>query len=256
VIRAVWHGYATGWRMFRAYPDSLFPLFMTPFLSVIFLMIIDHAGREDLTSYAVVAPVFIALWWVSLLASGGVISWDRWQGTLELAIAAPTSFALVVFGRILAVTTTGLVGFVEVWVIAKLLYRAEFTIHHPFVFAATLAVSAAAMAATAFLMSTMFVLARNAITFVNSGSYPFFLLGGVLVPASYLPGWLQPLSTVVFLSWSSDLLRAALAPGPIEDIAFRLAMVLALGFAALALGAFLMTRVLRRVRYTGDLAYQ
>ena len=256
MIRAVWHGYATGWRMFRAYPDSLFPLFMTPFLSVIFLMIIDHAGREDLTSYAVVAPVFMALWWVSLLASGGVISWDRWQGTLELAVAAPTPFALVVFGRILAVTTVGLVGFAEVWVIAKLLYRAEFTVHHPGVFVATLAASAAAMAATAFAMSTIFVLARNAITFVNSGSYPFFLLGGVLVPASFLPNWLEPLSSAVFLSWGSDLLRASLAPEPVEGFVYRVAMVAALGGGALLLGTALMTRVLRRVRYTGDMAYQ
>jgi ABC-2 type transport system permease protein len=255
-MRAVWSGFALQSRMFRAYPDGLFPLFMTPFLAVIFLMIIDHAGREDLASYAVVAPVFMGLWWVSLMSAGGVISWDRWQGTLELIIAAPARFPLVVFGRILAVTTVGLVGFVEVWVIAKLLYRTEFTIHHPWHFAATLATSAAAMAGTAVAMSALFVLARNAVTFINSGSYPFFLLGGVLVPASFLPGGLEALSSAVFLSWSSDLLRASLAPAPVDGFEYRLAMVLALGSAGLLIGSAMMVHFLRKVRMSGDIAHQ
>jgi ABC-2 type transport system permease protein len=82
-------GYRMQLRMFRAYPDSLFPLFMTPLLSVIFLMIVKHAGRSDLTAYAVVAPVFMALWWVAVAAAGLVIAGDRWHGALELLVASP-----------------------------------------------------------------------------------------------------------------------------------------------------------------------
>ncbi len=40
-----------------------------------------------------------------------------------------------------------------------------------------------------------------------------------------LPHWIRPLSSVVFLSWSADLLRAALRPTPMHDFAFRLGMV-------------------------------
>ena len=255
-MKAVWAGFALQTRAFRAYPDSLFPLFMTPFLAVIFLMIIDHAGREDLAAYAVVAPVFMALWWVSLTTAGGVIAWDRWQGMLELHVAAPASFPLVVFGRILAVTAIGLVGFVQVWVIAKLLYPIDFEVRHPLEFVATLAVSAAAMAATAVAFASLFVLARNAYTFVMSASYPFFVLGGVLVPVAFLPDWVAPLSKLVFLSWSADLLRAALAPAPVDDFGFRVAVVFALGAAGLAIGATAMTYFLRKVRHSGELGFQ
>ena len=255
-MRALWTGYRHQLRTFRAYPDALFPLFMTPFLALIFLMILDHAGRSDLSGYAIVAPVFIGLWWVSLMAAGGVISWDRWQGTLELMVAAPALLPLVVFGRILAVATVGLFAFVEVWVIAKLLYGVDFTIHHPLEFVVTLIASAMAMAATGLSMSALFVLARNAVTFLNSGSYPFFVLGGVLVPASFLPDWLEPLSSAVFLSWSADLLRASLAPGPVEGFGYRVAMVLALGAAALVVGSSLMTYFLLKVRRRGELSYQ
>lgn len=254
-MRALWAGYGLQTRAFRAYPDSLFPLFMTPFLAVIFLMILDNAGRKDLAAYAVVAPVFMALWWVSVTTAGGVMSWDRWQGTLELQVAAPASLPLVVFGRILAVTTIGLVGFVQVWVIAKLLYPIDFDVSHPLEFAATLIASAAAMASTGVALASLFVLARNAITFVMSASYPFFVLGGVLVPVSFLPHWVEPLSSVVFLSWSADLLRATLAPEPIADFGPRIAMVLALGAAGLVVGAAAMTYFLKKVRAKGELSY-
>jgi ABC-2 type transport system permease protein len=255
-MRAFWAGYRLQTRAFRAYPDSLFPLFMTPFLALIFLMIMDHAGREDLAPYAVVAPVFMALWWVSVTTAGGLISWDRWQGMLELLVAAPASFPLVVFGRILAVTTIGLVGFVEVWLIAKVLYPVEFVVRHPLEFAVTLVVSAAAMAATAVALASLFVLARNAITFVNSASYPFFVLGGVLVPISFLPDWIEPLSSAVFLSWSAGLLRSALEPEPVDAFGFRVGMVLAIGAVGLLVGAAAMTYFLKRVRGKGELGLQ
>ncbi|NIR38842.1 MAG: hypothetical protein GWN07_23450, partial [Actinobacteria bacterium] len=52
-------------------------------------------------------------------------------------------------------------------------------------------------------------LSRAAITFQSSASYPILLLGGVFVPLSLLPGWVEPLGRLVFLSWSSDALRQA-----------------------------------------------
>lgn len=255
-MAAIRAGFVQQLRTLRVYPDSLFPLFMTPLLALVFLMILDHAGRRDLTAYAVVAPVFIALWWVALSAASVVIQWDRWGGTLELVLATPAGLPLVVFGRILAVTTLGLFGFVEVWLVGKVAYGADFAIHHPSVFAATLLLSAAAMATTALALAALFVLARNAITFVNSASYPMFVLGGVLVPVTFLPDWVEPISRAVFLSWSSDLLRSSLAAGPVADLWLRIAMVAALGVAGLLVGAAMMVVFLRKVRRTGEISYQ
>jgi ABC-2 type transport system permease protein len=102
-------------------------------------------------------------------------------------------------------------------------------------------------------MAALFVLARNATTFSNSASFPFYVLGGILVPVSVLPHWIQPLSSLVFLSWSADLLRAALRPGPMHDLAFRLGMVAFLGACGLAVGVWSMRVILLRVRGSGEL---
>ena len=242
-------------RIVRSDPDYLMPLVTVPLFSITFLAIVRQAGRDDLTGYALMAPVLIALWQLSLLDSGEVIAEDRWQGVLEAVIAAPANIAVVVVARVLAVSGLSLVAFVEVWLVARLVFGVAIEIHHPLVFALTLAASVLAMSGTALIMAALFVLARSARTFQNSLSYPFYVLGGVLVPVSFLPDWLEPLSSGVFLSWSADLLRDSLAAGSVSDVPARVAMILALGAAGAAVGGVLLRLILRRVRTTGSLAY-
>jgi ABC-2 type transport system permease protein len=91
--------------------------------------------------------------------------------------------------------------------------------------------------------------------FQNSLNYPFYVLGGVMVPVSFLPGWLEPVSRAVFLSWSADLLRDALAPPAIPYLLPRLAAVLGLGLAGYATGVWLLHRAVDRLRKTGSLSH-
>ncbi|HVM17620.1 MAG TPA: ABC transporter permease [Gaiellaceae bacterium] len=240
-------------RMIRADPDYLMPLATIPLFAIAFLAIVREAGRDDLTAYALLAPVLIALWSLSLLVSGEIVETDRWAGTLEPAVASPSSFPVVVLGRVAGVTAVSLLAFAEVWLVARLLFATSFELHHPLVFAATLAATVAATAATALLMAALFVLARSARTFQNSLSYPFYVLGGVIVPVAFLPDWLEPLSRAVFLSWSADLLRDSLTPGPVENAAKRLAAVLLLGGVGFLAGRLALERILRRVRAAGAL---
>jgi ABC-2 type transport system permease protein len=110
------------------------------------------------------------------------------------------------------------------------------------------------MAGTAVAFAALFVLTRNAFTFANSSSFPFYVLGGVFVPIALLPGWIQPVTKGVFMSWSSDLLRASLKPAPIHNEWGRLGMVLLLGALSFLLGRIVLVYVLRRMRTTGELA--
>lgn len=231
------------------------PLITAPFFTVIFLAITEYAGRADLRPYAVLAPTLITLWGMALNVAGELIDSERWSGTLEALIATPASFPSIISGRIAAVTTVSLLAFVESWLVAWALFGVVVTVVHPAVFAATIAVTAFAMAGTASMMSAVFVLARSARIFQNTLSYPFYVLGGVLVPVSLLPGWLEPLSRVVFLSWAADLMRDSLTGGAVPDVALRLAAVLGLGAAGLFAGVLMLRRVLTRVRTLGTLTY-
>jgi ABC-2 type transport system permease protein len=253
-MRMLVAGFKLQLQLMRADPDYVMPLATAPFYAIVFLAIVEHAGRGDLTAYALMAPVLMTLWQLSLLTSGETIAEDRWTGTFELAVAAPASLSVALLGRVLAVTGVALLSFVEVWLVARLLFDAEIVFHHPAAFVLTLGTTALAMAGTSLIMAALFVITRSPRTFQNSLSFPFYVLGGVLVPVSYLPDWIEPLSTLVFLSWGADLLRDSLAPAPVENLALRLLMVVLLGVGGFLVGRLLLERLLRRVRQSGEVS--
>jgi ABC-2 type transport system permease protein len=126
-------------------------------------------------------------------------------------------------------------------------------IEHPLTFLLTLAATAFAVSGTAVIMAALFVLSRTPRTFQNSLSFPFYVLGGVLVPVSFLPDWLEPVSRAIFLSWSADLLRDSLDEAAVDDVAARLGIVVLLGAVGFAIGYALLARTLHRARTEGSL---
>lgn len=239
----------------RRNPDYLMNLATVPIFTVIFLSIVRHAGRDDLIAFAVMGPVLMALWGISLFIAGEIIVTDRFAGILEGVVAAPAAFPLLVVGRVLAVTSLGLVSFAEAWLVARLGFGVDIPIHHPGIFLAALAVTAAAMSGTALVMAAIFAFGRRSRPFQRALSYPFYVLGGVMAPVALLPEWVRPVSKAIFLSWSADLLRAALQPASIESPMGRLGIIAGLGFAAFLLGWGLTVAVLRRVRRRGTMTY-
>ena len=252
------HGFLAGFRLelriLAAAPDSLLPLFTAPLFTIIFLTIVRHGGRHDLQPDALMAPVLMTLWWFALFHGGNLVTSDRWQGLLEWALAAPTGLASVILGRIVATMSFGLVGFFEVWGIGEAVFGVGIPFDHPLELALTLLGTIFAMSGTAVAFAALFVLTRNAYTFTNSASFPFYVLGGVFVPIAILPGWIQPLSSAIFMSWSADLLRASLKPAHIHDFWGRLGMVVLLGTVSFAIGRAVLALVFRRMRVTGELA--
>lgn len=232
----------------------MIPLVTAPVFALIFLSIVRQSGRPDLQADALLAPVLMTLWWIALVNAGNMITGDRWQALLEPLLATPASLASVLLGRIAALTSMGLVSFLEVWAVGKLVVDVTIPFEHPAVLALTLLVIALATAGTSVAFAAVFVLTRNAYTFINSLSYPLYLLGGALVPAAILPGWLQPLSSAIFMSWGADLLRASVRPPPVDDLWRRLGIVVLLGAISFAIGRALLFHVMRRMRAKGELA--
>jgi ABC-2 type transport system permease protein len=64
----------------------------------------------------------------------------------------------------------------------------------------------------------------------------------------------RPLSAVVFLSWSADLLRATLQATPIHRFWPHLGMVALLGACGYAVGLAALRVILVRVRESGELS--
>lgn len=253
-MRAFLAGFGLELRIVRASPDAFIPLVTAPVFAVIFVSIVRESGRPDLQADALMAPVLMTLWWIALQHAGNMITGDRWQALLEPLIATPASLASVLLGRITTLMSMGLVSFFEVWAIGELVFGIPIPFEHPVALGLTFLVTAFATAGTSVAFAAVFVLTRNAYTFTNSLSYPLYLLGGVLVPVAILPGWIQPVSSGIFMSWAADLLRASLKPPPIDDLWQRLGMVVLLGAISFLAGRAILAYVLQRMRAKGELA--
>lgn len=253
-MRGFLAGFGLELRIVRAAPDALIPLLTAPLFALVFLAIVRQSGRADLEADALLAPVLMTLWWVALQHAGHLITGDRWQALLEPVIATPTSLATILLGRIAALMGLGLLSFGEVLIVGKLVFGVGVPFEHPVEMALTLLATAFATAGTAIAFAAVFVMTRNAYTFTNSLSFPLYLLGGVFVPVAFLPGWIQPVSSGIFMSWSADLLRATVKRDAVGDFWARLAMIVALGAASFLLGRLILFHVLARMRAKGELA--
>ena len=255
MIRAARAAFRLQVQIIRRIPDYLTYQITSPILSVVFLLIVRQSGRTELVPFAVVGPVLIGLWATSLFIAGEVITSDRGSGVFEALVATPAPLPVLVLGRVAASTLLGLLTFAETWFVVVVLMREPLPLPHPAVFFAALAATAAAMAGHAVLMAATFVLGESSRPFQRALSWPFYLLGGVMVPVALLPAWVQPLSNAVFLSWSGGLLRDALSPGPVSGVLPRLGAVLALGALALAGGWALTGWMVARARSLGTMTY-
>ena len=234
-------------------PNCLLTLVTMPISTVMLVAVVRHADRPDLLSYALVAPILMAQWALALLVAGELVETERWQGTLELVVASPTSFAVLLAGRVAAVSALGTVAFAEVWAVAALGFRLEVTIGHPGLFFAAAAATTLAVTGWATVLAAGLVLTRTAHVLRNSLTFPVYLVGGVLVPASLLPAPLRVLSRGVFLSWSADLLRAGYGREPVPDPLARVLIILEFALAGFVLGNALLHRSLRSLRASGRL---
>ena len=92
---------------------------------------------------------------------------------------------------------------------------------------------------------------RNANALSNLLEYPVWLVTGLLVSLSLLPGWVGPISWVLAPTWGVSALReAAIAGNPWPEIG----MCLALGAVYLVIGHFALQQFERLARERATLS--
>lgn len=231
----------------------LTPVLVMPLQVLPALAIFVSSGRVDLVGYALTAALLFAVGQMCFSVSSEIVSNDRRDQRLELLVATPANYAVVLAARALVVSLLSLVGFVEAWLLARLVFGLTIVVHHPAVLLFALIATAFAGAGTAILTAALFSLARTTRTAQNAVYGPFYLLSGILVPVSFLPNWMQIFSPALFFYWSAGLVRDALAPAALAEPVWRIAILIGLGGIAALTGAVILTRMLDNLRREGRL---
>jgi ABC-2 type transport system permease protein len=220
------------------------------FASVAYLMF--RAGaREGTLLYVALGAGMMGIWSSVLFGSGGAIQWQRWQGTLEYCIAAPPPLILVIVPLTIATATIGLYSLTATLLWGWLFFGVPLEVADPFAFVVALPVAVIGLGLLGLVLASTFVLYRNANALSNLLEYPVWLVTGLLVSLSLLPGWVSPISWVLAPTWGVNALReAAISGNPWPEIA----MCLALGAVYLLLGALALRHFERLARERATLA--
>jgi ABC-2 type transport system permease protein len=245
-----------GWLLqVRQMSRSIFELMTAIILPLIFATLafyVLRAGGSDRDLMAAsIGAGMMGTWSTVLFGAGSAIDRQRWEGTLELLIAAPAPFIVVLLSLTLATTTVGIYALPATMLWGWALFDVPLHFAHPLAFVAAVPATIVALGTLGLLMATTFVVLRNANAINNMGEFPIWLLSGALVPIAVLPGWLHPVSWVLAPTWGVRALReAALGGAPWQAIGLCCAIaIVQMGLAAVAL-----RHVERRARAHATLA--
>jgi ABC-2 type transport system permease protein len=201
--------------------------------------------------YASIGAGLMGIWSSTLFGSGGAIQWQRWLGTLESLIVAPPPFIFVLGPLTVATATIGLYALGATLLWGRLLFGIPLHLAHPWLFALAVPTTVVSLGFLGLVLAATFILYRHANALSNLLEYPVWLITGLLVPLSLLPGWVHPLSWFLAPTWGVRAIReAALGGDPVGPIG----MCVALATVYLVLGAFLLRLFERLARERATLS--
>lgn len=221
------------------------------FYATIAYYLFRAGARPGSLLYASLGAGMMGIWSSTLFGSGGLIQWQRWQGTLEYVIGVPPRLILVLLPMTIATATIGLYSLASTLAWGWLIFDVPMDVAHPVWFAIALPSAILALGLMGLVLASTFVLLRNANSLSNLLEYPVWLVTGLLISLSLLPGWTRPISWALAPTWGIRAIReAALGGNPAPAVG----VCLGLGAVYLVIGHFTLGYFERRARERATLA--
>jgi ABC-2 type transport system permease protein len=225
----------------------IWPLF---FATTAFFMF-RASGNDEVLVYAAIGASVMGIWSATSVAAASALQRERWLGTLELLVAAPVHFSLVLLPITIAMSTIGVYSMAATLLWGRFLFGIEIGLESPILFALAVPITIASIGMVGFLLAVTVVRYRTAWALGNAFEYPVWLVCGFLVPISLFPEWVRPISWLLPPTWGVRAIReAALGGSPLND----LMMCLGLGLVFLTAGVLLVETMLRSARANASLS--
>jgi ABC-2 type transport system permease protein len=195
----------------------------------------------------------MAIWSSVAFSAGGAIELQRRLGTLELLVAAPAPFGALLAPITIATSAIGVYALGATLLWGRLLFGISLHFEHPLLFALSLPAAIVAIGMLGLILAATLILYRAALFLGASFEYPVWLVTGLLVPLSLLPGWVAPISWLLAPTWGMRAIRES-AVGGSPLVAIAMCVALSACYAAIAVVCLRAFERLARERATLALA--
>jgi ABC-2 type transport system permease protein len=233
MLRLVWVGFVmNGKQMTSSRFFQLTAIVQPVIFATIAFYLFRSGGRGGTLLYAGLGAGMMGIWSTTLFGSGGMIQWQRWQGTLELGVGAPPPLVLIYLPFTLSNSAVGGYALAATLVWGRVLFGMPLHLAHPWLFALSIPVTVVALGLMGLLLASTFVLYRHANALSNLLEYPVWIASGLVFSISLLPGWIQPVSYVLPPYWGMQAIRRAALGG---EVWVPLGMAALLGLVSLAI---------------------
>ena len=245
-------GLVLHFKMLSRSPFDLWVVVASPLIFATLAHFLFRGADDSKILVAALASGVMGVWSSTTASGAGALQTQRRLGVLELLVASPTPFWSVVLPISVAISGIGIYSLVVGVLYVRLIYGVPVDVANWFAFAAAVPVAIIAIGTLGFLFASALVRYRSAFMIGNVFEWPIWMICGLLIPVSVLPGWLRPLSWAFAPTWGMRALRSAtLGDGhPWAD----LAMCVGLAAVYLLAGAVLLRVFVRAARARATLA--
>ena len=235
-------------------PQWVIPNVIAPFVFTFVALTLFKEASGSFGLYAVLGGGMMGMWGNTLYASGFAIDFERWQGTLEEVLAAPSNLLHVIAGRSISNALFGLTNMVAILLIAALVFSVPLGVANPVLFALSMVLTLLSVSALGLIFASSFVLTRSAQVFTNGLEFPIYVISGAMFPIALLPFWVHPASYILGPTWGIEAIRIAASMGNVSIIFWQdIGIMLLITLVYVGIAAFLFKKVETKSRQEGTL---
>lgn len=222
------------------------------FSMAFFAYVADYAANPDITvAYVVIGNAVQSVALVSVYAVANIPSIEKHVGTLSALMVSPANLFSIFIGMSIFQVLAGFLTVGISFVYAGLLFNVDLSMIYLPALLLVIIFTSLSMAGLGMIVGCMGLYLRTSTIMANIVTYIGLLLCGVNFPISYLPGWLQPLSYSLPLTYAVEATRMVMEGAKITDISDKLILMLSIGTLMFVLSYFIFKSFEKMVRKSG-----
>ena len=251
-VRVLWVGFVTHFKIVSRSPFAIGVGATWPVVNATIAYFMYRAGGSSRTLlYASLGSAVAGIFSMIAIDATGAIARQRFWGTLELLVAAPVRFALILLPMTIAMACTGIYCLATTLVWGRLVYGIPLPLEHPLAFFLAVPATLVAVGVLGFALCMVLVRFRAASHIGNSLEYPVWLASGLLFPIAVLPSWSHPISWSLATTWGMRaLLHGSLGGAVWRDLGMCLLLTIVYG----VIGISILDRFLDAARRSATLS--